>query len=367
MLDNCLWVCIEGIDGAGKTSQALELHKRFVDRGYRCYVSHVFETDIGELLKKFFLEKNDLTNKEEILLLLLTRLRYYNHIRSITQNYDIIISDRMFLSIEAMQGAKEKMFYRKLQKDIFGESKPDITFIIDVPAKIALGRKTKDRFDRIEEKGVSFHENVRRNFLDLVKGCEDKLVINGDLDPSKVTAEIETEIEKKLEYIYGFKMNYTPFVCEYGEYGLYVFKFNNKEIPVLYKSGDAIPLVRIQSQCMLGFIFGSKACDCEGQLQKAMKKIRDHEHSLMIYLPYQEARGHGLFKKISIMRETLKMGNLEKARIKEEAEKDMRDYLEVVKILNFFGIKSLDLLSNNSEKINFLKENHFIINQIIDI
>lgn len=367
MIGNCLWVCIEGIDGAGKTSQAIALQKKFTDRGYTCYIAHVFETDIGKLLKQIFLETNDLTTKEEILLLLLTRLRYYNHIKKIAQNYDIIISDRMFLSIEAMQGEKEQAFYSKMQKDIFGEISPDVTFVIDVPAEVALGRKSRNRFDRIEKKGISFHENVRRNFLNLAKDCEDKVVIDGNSEPSIVTTEIQSIIEKKLEAIYGFQINYTPFTCAYGEYGLYVFKFGQKEIPVLYKSGDDIPLVRIQSQCMLGFVLESNACDCGSQLKKALKKIKEHKHSIFIYLPYQEARGYGLFKKVSIMRETLKLGSLEKSRIQEDAEKDMRTYLEVKKILDFFRITTIDLLTKSSEKIRFLEENDFEIKHIVDI
>lgn len=366
MFGNCLWVCVEGIDGAGKTSQAIALQKNFIDKGYRCHISHVFDTDIGKLLKKFFLEKSNLTTKEEILLLLLTRLRYYNHIKKIAQNYDIIISDRMFLSIEAMQGTEEQAFYKKMKKEIFGEISPDVTFVIDVSAGVALGRKNRTRFDRIEKKGTSFHETVRKNFLNLVKDCSDKVVIDGNVDPSIVTTEIQLIIEKKLEVIYGFQINYTPFSCAYGEYGLYVFKFEQREIPVLYKYGEDIPLVRIQSQCILGFVFESNACDCGIQLKKALKKIKERKHSIFIYLPYQEARGHGLFKKVSIMRETIRLGSLEESRIQEKAEKDMRTYSEVKKILEFFFLTTLDLLTNSLEKIRFLEENDFEIKQIVD-
>ena len=365
MINNCMWLCIEGIDRAGKTSQSLELKKRLIDKGYKCYVSHVFDTDIGNKLKEIFLEKRDLTNEEEILLLLLTRLRYYNLIKSISENHDIIITDRMFLSIEAMQGEKNQKFYANMKKVIFGELEPDVTFIIDLPAEIAFKRKKHEKIDRIEERGIAFHESIRNNFLKLAKIDQKRIIIDGTLDFSTVSDVIENKVTDILGATYGFKVNYTPFNCEYGEFGLYVFKFgNNKEILTLYRSGNGVPLVRIQSQCILGFVFHSKECDCGDQLRRIMEIMKLQEHALIIYLTHQEARGYGLFKKLDIMRETKNMGSLEKARIKEGAEQDIRDYSEVVKVLNFFKIKKLCLLTKSQKKVDFLKKNNFVIEQV---
>ncbi len=57
------------------------------------------------------------------------------------------------------------------------------------------------------------------------------------------------------------------------------------------------PLVRIHSQCFTGEVLGSLRCDCNDQLEIAMRAIAEEGRGLVIY-EHQEGRGIGLMAKL---------------------------------------------------------------------
>src|SRR6267154_2692595 len=60
---------------------------------------------------------------------------------------------------------------------------------------------------------------------------------------------------------------------------------------------EAAPLLRIHSQCFTGELLGSLRCDCNEQLEIAMRAIAEEGSGLVIY-EYQEGRGIGLMAKL---------------------------------------------------------------------
>ena len=61
--------------------------------------------------------------------------------------------------------------------------------------------------------------------------------------------------------------------------------------------GDALPLVRLHSECLTGDVLGSLRCDCGQQLNAALRLIAKADCGVLLYLP-QEGRGIGLANKI---------------------------------------------------------------------
>src|SRR5271154_3890021 len=55
---------------------------------------------------------------------------------------------------------------------------------------------------------------------------------------------------------------------------------------------DGVPLVRIHSQCFTSEVLGSLRCDCNDQLEMAMRSIATEGRGVVIY-EYQEGRGIG--------------------------------------------------------------------------
>ena len=116
-----------------------------------------------------------------------------------------------------------------------------------------------------------------------------------------------------------------------------------------------LPVVRIHSGCVTGDIFHSLRCDCYQQLQAALKVITDSSFGAIVYVPYHEGRGIGLFKKIQAY--ALQDQGLDtiEANISVGAPVDSRDYELAARALADLGMADIKLLSNNPAKEQALK------------
>ena len=127
------------------------------------------------------------------------------------------------------------------------------------------------------------------------------------------------------------------------------------------------PIVRIHSSCLTGDLMGSQKCDCGYQLESAINLMsKSKEKSILIYLN-QEGRGLGIHNKIISYNiqengwDTYQADNI------LGFSGDERNYKAAVKILKFFKIKKLKLITNNPEKIEYLKNNKINVEKIIKI
>lgn len=107
--------------------------------------------------------------------------------------------------------------------------------------------------------------------------------------------------------------------------------------------------VRIHSECITGDLFHSQRCDCGKQLDTAMTII-SKENGVLIYLR-QEGRGIGIINKLKAY--NLQDQGFDTIQANQELglEVDNRDYSLAVTILNDLGIKKVNLLTNNPDKI----------------
>ncbi|MGW3964699.1 GTP cyclohydrolase II RibA [Amycolatopsis sp. NPDC005003] len=109
-------------------------------------------------------------------------------------------------------------------------------------------------------------------------------------------------------------------------------------------------LVRIQSRCLYGEIFGSTNCDCRYQLDKSVEEIKQHS-GVLIYLD-QEGRGAGLLTKARGYRLCQDTGmDTFAAYAALECKADSRSYGDAVALLKQLGLKEVTLLTNNPEKL----------------
>jgi GTP cyclohydrolase II len=120
-------------------------------------------------------------------------------------------------------------------------------------------------------------------------------------------------------------------------------------------AADAVPVVRIHSGCVTGDIFHSLRCDCYQQLQAALKVITDAPLGAIVYVPYHEGRGIGLFKKIQTYALQDQGLDTVEANISVGEPVDSRDYKLSARALTDLGITTIKLLSNNPAKELALK------------
>ena len=120
-------------------------------------------------------------------------------------------------------------------------------------------------------------------------------------------------------------------------------------------AAGTVPVVRVHSGCVTGDIFHSLRCDCYQQLQSALKTISSVPLGVIIYVPYHEGRGIGLFKKIQAYALQDQGLDTVEANIEVGAPIDGRDYELAARILLELEMPSIKLLSNNPAKEQALK------------
>jgi 3,4-dihydroxy 2-butanone 4-phosphate synthase/GTP cyclohydrolase II len=114
-------------------------------------------------------------------------------------------------------------------------------------------------------------------------------------------------------------------------------------------------LVRIQSRCLYGEIFGSTNCDCRAQLERSIALIRDEGNGVIVYLD-QEGRGAGLLNKARGYRVSQEQGLDTYASYAHLGlPADTRSFADAAELLQRLNLTSVRLLTNNPDKVEGLR------------
>jgi GTP cyclohydrolase II len=146
---------------------------------------------------------------------------------------------------------------------------------------------------------------------------------------------------------------------EHGDFRIRAFRdpHNGKEHCILYV-GDltsGTPLVRIHSECLTGDAFGSLRCDCGPQLHASMKAVQKAGTGAIVYLR-QEGRGIGLFAKMQAYALQDEGYDTLDANLALGLPGDARRYDFAAEMLYSMGVERLELVTNNPDKRNQLRE-----------
>ena len=163
-----MFICFEGIDGAGKSTQARMLQQALSQKGYKVeQVADPGTTKIGTAIRQILLDNDGpITPIAQMLLFSAARAELSAYVRKQMRHKTIIICDRWFLSTLVYQGVMNRIPEKHLS-DVFAMSdcvSPNLCFMLDLPPKAAKKRIGKPR-DRYERKSTASREVMRQAYL----------------------------------------------------------------------------------------------------------------------------------------------------------------------------------------------------------
>ncbi len=187
-----MFIALEGIDGAGKTTQAHLLIQR-LEATYNLSTLVLHEpggTPLGEEIGVLLKHNTEapITPEAELLLFLASRAQLVREVvHPALRDGTIVLCDRFSASTLAYQGYGRGLDIEKIRAllDFSTEGlAPDLTILLDVPVRVGLGRKKQDenpdqlsffnpveydrfRRDRFHDEDRLFHERIRKGYLKL--------------------------------------------------------------------------------------------------------------------------------------------------------------------------------------------------------
>jgi len=201
------FLTFEGIEGVGKTTQVSRLARVLDERG----VAHIVTrepggTPLAESIRDLVLRPRDeaLPPVAELLLMFAARaVHLSNRIEPHLQAGTWVICDRFTDATYAYQGAGRGMSERhiaRLETQVQGSRRPDLTLLLDVPVAVGLERSRKRDVgttrDRFERERVEFFERVRSEYLSRARAEPGRIAI---IDATRPVDEVGAQILAVLE------------------------------------------------------------------------------------------------------------------------------------------------------------------------
>src|SRR5882672_3440373 len=163
-------ITLEGIDGAGKSTQVRGIAAFLRGKGREVVVTREpGGTPLGEKLRALLLSKVMDIDTETLLMFAARREHIAQVIAPALAQGRWVVSDRFTDATYAYQGsgggmAKDRI--AALERWVQDGLQPDLTLVFDTPVEVALARLAKDRGDRFELESKSFFERVRAAYLE---------------------------------------------------------------------------------------------------------------------------------------------------------------------------------------------------------
>ena len=158
---------------------------------------------------------------------------------------------------------------------------------------------------------------------------------------------------------------------DWGEFQMIAYKSESYEyspdIAMVHPDSNSASTVtvRIHSECITGDLFHSQRCDCGIQLDLSMDRIHK-DKGVLIYLR-QEGRGIGLINKLKAYNKQDEGLDTIEANLALGLDIDYRKYQKAIDILEDLGIKSINLLTNNPDKIKAFGDSDISIEKRIPL
>lgn len=200
-----VFVCFEGGDGSGKSTQSELLGGWLEGQGYA--VLSTFEpgaTEVGRKLRSIVLspETGAIADRTEALLYAADKAEHVDHVvLPALERGEVVITDRYVDSMLAYQGAGRALDVDEVERVArwaTGDLRPHLTVVLDLEPEHGLGRF--EERDRIEGESLEFHLRVRDGFLRMAAADPDHyVVLDARADREEIAAQVRDRVAPLLE------------------------------------------------------------------------------------------------------------------------------------------------------------------------
>jgi dTMP kinase len=200
------FIVMDGTEGCGKSTQSKLLATRLVELGRD--VVHVRDpgtTRIGEQIRTLLLDpaNSEMAMRTEMLLYMSARAQMMAETITPALNRNaIVICDRFVSSTFAYQLGGDGLTAQQIRNvaDIAIDRRwPDLTILFDLPVEQSLARVKRAK-DRIEQRPMEYHQQVRRNYLQQAhENPSGYRVLRADRTADEVAADVWSIVEPLLE------------------------------------------------------------------------------------------------------------------------------------------------------------------------
>lgn len=195
-----VFVCFEGGEGSGKSTQSRRLQAWLSAEGYD--VRLTFEpgdTAVGAELRRIVLspETGELSDRTEVLLYAADKAEHVDTVVApALARGEVVITDRYVDSTLAYQGAGRTVPVSEVEdvaRWATGDLRPHLTVVLDLEPEQGLSR-FQGR-DRIESESLEFHTRVRAAFVAMAeRDPEHYLVLDARADADAIEQQVRERI-----------------------------------------------------------------------------------------------------------------------------------------------------------------------------
>ncbi len=200
------FITLEGVEGAGKSSQVANIIKYFEDSGDSILATREpGGTLIADEIRRLLVESHDepLAPLAELLLYNASRVQHLQQcIRPALAAGSSVLCDRYTDATVAYQSYGRHLSLgtvTQLNELATDGLTPDLTLLFDCPPELGLARSKSrlaaeaSREDRFETEALAFHERVRAGYLEIAARQKDRMFI---IDASQDATEVWEQIQK---------------------------------------------------------------------------------------------------------------------------------------------------------------------------
>jgi len=201
-----IFISFEGPEASGKSSQLKEL-KKFINKQKipNIITREPGGTVVSEKLRKIILSNEyNISNNEELLLLMASRLNHINLIiKPALKERKLVISDRFCDSTFVYQcyinsfGIEKGMMLHKKLLDNFLPSK---TFLFMLSPKEILKRlKLRKKSNKYDKQSLNFHHKIIRGYKKISKKNRRFIIINAEKPFDEIQHQLRSNIFKIIK------------------------------------------------------------------------------------------------------------------------------------------------------------------------